>query len=280
MQLSVIHTTYNREEHLKAILPRFELNAYRHPEIDFELIILDGGSSDRTKDVTLEFMNRETVKTKYVHVGFGKWTNPSLPRNIALRHVEGRIGCTMDADHWVGQDFVSGAYRAFQDKSDNVISLAMVKDSNKAKIPWIKVNEALLNPLMEKNCNILEFYEFVGIPVASTHSAWIVSYPMNVARKIGGYCESFSGGNWGRDEDIFLLMMQRFLRITKEYYKEFAAIHLCHEVKRFNIERNSNHNHNIFAEKRDNLMRTIAENSATNWGQVPEGVEYYVERNF
>jgi len=281
MQLSIIHTTYNRAGHLERILPRFELNAKRHPDIDFEVVILDGGSSDNTAEVAKQFMKRETVKVKYVHVGFGKWTNPSLPRNIALRHAEGRIGCTTDADHWIGQDFIRGAYRAFEDGSDDKVSIGMVWDTNESRgVPWPKINNAILSSKLDDNLDILEFYRQVGIPIREPKSGWIVAYPMWAVEENHGYCEDFAGSDWGRDEDIFLLMLQERLQTTTEHHKEFAAIHLCHSVSEFGIRRNASKNHEIFKRKIDDLHAAISDNVMRDWGKVPEGVNYEVRQNF
>ena len=281
MDMSIIHTVYNRAVHTKAILPRFELNAKRHPNINFELIILDGGSNDETQRVVYEFMDRNTVKVKYIYVGFGKWINPSLPRNIALRHVNGRIICVTDADHWVGENFVSGAYRAFEDMSDDKISLAMVWDTCESQfMSPAKINKKLLHPNMANHTNILELYDIFQIPQRKPKSAWIISFPRIVVPLIGGYCEDFKGQQWGRDEDIFLLMAQELLETTTAYHKEFAALHLCHSVEQFGIKRDVQHNHKIFTMKKGILSLTITENRLHDWGRIPLGIEYYVKTNY
>lgn len=281
MDLSIVHTTYNRAHHLRAILPRVELNAKRYPWIDFEFIILDGGSNDDTRKLSLEFLDRNVCKCKYLRVNFARWVNPSLPRNIALRHAEGRIGCTTDADHWLGQDFVFGAYAAYLNGEENRVNIGMVWDTNESrKLPWTKVNKALLSPELEGDLNILELYRVFGIPIKKPKSGWIVSYPMWAVHEIGGYDEDFSGSMWGRDEDIFLLKLQHILETTKDCYIDFAALHLCHDVKQFGIQRNATHNHKIFKEKLGNIETLIENNKVRQWGQVPEGVEFTCRRNF
>jgi len=279
-ELSVIHTTYNRANVLDTILHRFELNARRHPEIDFELVILDGGSSDRTQEICKTYLDRETFKLKYIYVGFGRWVNPSLPRNIALRHAVGRIGCTTDADHWIGQDFVRGAYRAFRNDAEDAVSIGMVWDTNEArKLPWPKVNEALINSCRD-DLNILRLYDTFGVPIREPKSGWIVAYPMQTVFQIGGYDEDFAGSHWARDEDIFLLKLQYYLQTTKEHHLEFSAFHLCHDVTQFGITRDSRYNHQIFVSKCEDMDRTIQEGKNHAWGQIPSGVEYYVKQNF
>ena len=282
MDLSVIHTTYNRAHHLRAILPRVALNARRQPDIDFEFIIFDGGSNDETRQLSLEFLDRNVCKCKYLRVNFAKWVNPSLPRNIALRHAEGRIGCTTDADHWLGQDFITGAYGAYAgDKSDDQVSIGMVWDTSEARrLPWDKVNKALLSPHFEDNKNILELYGVFGIPIKKPKSGWIVSYPMWAVHEIGGYDEDFSGSMWGRDEDIFLLKLQHILKTTKDFHLDFAALHLCHDVRQFGIQRNATYNHVIFKEKLGDMDALIANNKARDWGQIPKGLEVELRRNF
>lgn len=280
LDLSIIHTIYNRYNHTRAILPRFEFNHERHPEIDFELVVLDGGSNDGTEQLCLDFLGNTKIKMKYIRANFGKWTNPSLPRNIALRYVEAPICVTTDADHWVGQDFVSGAYRAFADGSMDKVSIGMVWDTSESQqICWNHINDALLNKL-SLNTDIIELYEIFGIPIKEPKSGWIVAYPMWAAKLIGGYCEKFTGSNWSREEDVFLLSLQTILKTTKEYCKEFSAIHLCHTVEQFGIQRNSHHNHQIFKKILEDLPKTIRENKWENNGKIPPGINFYVRSNF
>jgi hypothetical protein len=175
---------------------------------------------------------------------------------------------------------VRGAYRAFRNGAEDAVSIGMVWDTNEArKLPWPKVNEALINTCRD-DLHILQLYDAFGVPIREPKSGWIVAYPMHAVFQIGGYDEDFAGSHWGRDEDIFLLKLQYHLKTTKEHHLDFAALHLCHDTRQFGIQRNANHNHEIFADKRDHIEQAIEDANDRAWGQVPAGAAFYIWSNY
>ena len=50
MKLSLlVHANKNRGDRVQCLLTRLTLNAQLHPDVDFEVIFFDGGSTDNTK---------------------------------------------------------------------------------------------------------------------------------------------------------------------------------------------------------------------------------------
>lgn len=282
IDISVIHTTYNRIQHLPIVLKRFELNQLLHGDkINFELIILNGGSNDGTEEYINQWLPTTNLKAKHVMVNFGTWINPSLPRNIAFRHATGRIVCNTDADHWVGENFIIGAYEAFKNGRDDCISLGMVEETYKSqRYNWAHINKWLIEFGEDEQPSILQLYKRWKMPQHALQTAGMCAFPAWALHEVGGYCEDFKGPHWGREENLMLDMLSQILNITQEHYRKFAAIHLSHSVRPFGMYRHPQHNHPIYLAKKANILKTIKENKGHDWGRIPEGVQSYVKKNY
>jgi glycosyltransferase involved in cell wall biosynthesis len=279
-QLSIIHTTYHRIPHLKAFLRRVELNKIRNPGIDFECIVLDGNSPDGTREYMEGYLDDAPFKLRYIFVPFSGWTNPSLPRNICLRHAIGETCCTTDADHWISEDFIHYAIEPYKKGISNALNFAMVWDSSESQaFKPLVVNEFLLHERVCSEASILEMYDQFKIPKREPKSGWIVAYPREAAIEAGGYDEDFAGKNWARDEDWWVLALQEVGLVDyKKDFLNFAAIHLWHEVANMNVQRSSARNHKIFEEKKKKIGEVVAKNRTKKWGTAPLGT--VISQNF
>lgn len=111
MKLSFIIVAFNSENALHNSLTSLVEQDYPHSEI--EVILVDGCSTDRTKDIMLEFQNKET--------SFGRvlvLDNPGkfLPCgwNVALAQVTGEIVLRVDAHTKFPKDFISKNVRCLE----------------------------------------------------------------------------------------------------------------------------------------------------------------------
>ena len=62
MYFTVCIPTYNRQEKLKLTLQSLERQSYR----DFEVIVIDDGSIDNTKNFVLEYLKKTTLNLRYI----------------------------------------------------------------------------------------------------------------------------------------------------------------------------------------------------------------------
>lgn len=88
--LSVIIPVYNREKYIKDCLESV-LNQ-KNPGCNYEVIVVDDGSSDNTPKVLSEF------KGKVVYKRIDNSGKPAVPRNIGLRIAKGELVAFQDSD--------------------------------------------------------------------------------------------------------------------------------------------------------------------------------------
>lgn len=88
MKLSIIMPVYNEENTLKKILEKV-----RNTDIEKEIIIVDDGSTDGTREILKAIKNRNT-KVIYHAINMGKGTAV----RTALKHITGDIVIIQDAD--------------------------------------------------------------------------------------------------------------------------------------------------------------------------------------
>jgi glycosyltransferase involved in cell wall biosynthesis len=88
-RVSIIVPAYNAEEHLGETLASVEAQTY----VDWEVIVADDGSTDRTVDVASRFGDRFTVLR-----GGPSNEGPAAARNRALAVASGELVALLDAD--------------------------------------------------------------------------------------------------------------------------------------------------------------------------------------
>ncbi len=106
MKLSIILPTYNNDKTLDACLKSIFIQDY--PRKDFEVVLIDGGSTDKT----LEIVKKYPVKLK---------NNPKRveePARInAIKNSKAEVVAMIDADNvLIGKDFIRKMMKPFEDK--------------------------------------------------------------------------------------------------------------------------------------------------------------------
>lgn len=101
MQATVIIPTYNRSKILKDCLERLTKQDFVKSE--YELIIIDDGSTDNTKKIVEKFIKKSSVEIKYL---YQKNQGQGIARNYALRYAKGKIIIFTGDDILVLPDFI------------------------------------------------------------------------------------------------------------------------------------------------------------------------------
>lgn len=94
--LSVIIPTFNSAKYLSEALQSVFSQTFE----DFEVIVVDDGSTDNTADIVKEYGN----SLRYIRQ---KNQGPSAARNLGIRRAEGKYIAFLDADDWWNQNHLT-----------------------------------------------------------------------------------------------------------------------------------------------------------------------------
>ncbi len=103
--LSIIIPTLNEEKYL----PRLLQSIKRQNFFDYEIIVSDGGSTDKTVEIA------KTFQTKLIVDGSVK--HPSFQRNSGAKLAQGDTLLFLDADSVLPDNFLSIIYQQFKDRN-------------------------------------------------------------------------------------------------------------------------------------------------------------------
>lgn len=131
MKISILTATYNRAEDLEKLYTSLVINSSSN--VDYEWLIMDDGSTDKTKLVIDNFIKQGIVNIKYYYQNNqGKMS----AINNLMQYVTGDIVMDCDSDDY----FVTGAFdiiKKYEDMlllDDTVYALAFLKKNEQNKI--------------------------------------------------------------------------------------------------------------------------------------------------
>ncbi len=102
MKISVIIPTYNEEKNISDCI----LSLKKQSDVDFEIICVDDGSTDKTLKI-LEELDVEVLSQK--HQG------PAMARNLGAKHAKGKILVFVDADMTFNSNFLRNLSRPIKE---------------------------------------------------------------------------------------------------------------------------------------------------------------------
>lgn len=110
--VTIIIPTFNREN----IIQRTLNSLVRQTYIDFEVIVVDDGSTDKTKEVVDEYL--AILKIRYFWIeNFG---GPSKARNLGIKMSKGRYIAFLDSDDWWHRDKLMYSVKYLEEGHDLV----------------------------------------------------------------------------------------------------------------------------------------------------------------
>lgn len=110
MLISIITPTYNREAFLPAAIESVLAQSYK----EFELIIVDDGSTDNSR----ELINTYAEKDSRVRYLYQENQRQSVARNYALSIAKGDFICFLDSDNYWPHDKLEKSLKAFEQYPD------------------------------------------------------------------------------------------------------------------------------------------------------------------
>ena len=102
--ISIIIPARNEEKNLPELLESLKNQTYKKK---FEIIVVDGKSKDRTREIAKSYGCRVIVQKK---LGI------SNARNLGWKKAKGNVLIFLEADHKVNKDFVKNVEKAFKDR--------------------------------------------------------------------------------------------------------------------------------------------------------------------
>lgn len=175
---SVIITTYN----CASFLPMAIDSVLNQTFQNFELIIVDDGSTDNTKEIVSKYKQSSDGRIKYL---YQKNKGPSSARNTGLKAATGEYITFLDSDDYWDITFFEKGLKMLEDgKYDIVVSDNYRTELRKGEI--ISKTVVKRSDLLEKNHNL--FFEFLKKDLIGGPSRTISK--KKIFDEIGGYDEA------------------------------------------------------------------------------------------
>lgn len=112
--VSVIVPIYNAEKTIDRCINSILLQTYR----DFELLLVDDGSTDSTRTICEEYAKQDT----HIRIIQKENGGVSSARNLGLCFARGEYVAFVDSDDWVGENYLSNLTSHMQNDVDIVMS--------------------------------------------------------------------------------------------------------------------------------------------------------------
>jgi glycosyltransferase involved in cell wall biosynthesis len=243
MKLSVIITTYNSEEWLQKVLIGYSVQT----EQDFEVVIADDGSTEKTKLVIETF--RDKFKFPIVHIwqednGFQKCKilNKAILKTNSdyLLFTDGDCIPRKDfvAQHLKHQEegyFLSGGYFKLPMKTSKKISLENIQKQDCFSISWLIKNGVSKTFKLSKLTKIYVFAVFMNwlTPTKRTFNGHNTSCFKSDLLAVNGFNEIMQYGGLDRElgERLF-----NYGILSKQIRYSAVCLHLDHARAYFNQE--------------------------------------------
>lgn len=167
--ISIIIATYNRADYIGQMLDSL-LNQKMEGDFDYELIIVDNNSSDRTKDIIFSYEDKFNNKLRYQ---FESKQGKSFALNAGIKNSKGDIVILTDDDVVLDPLWLTNIWRCFNEYGCDGLGGRILPLYPKNTPKWIKENNDLITGALviydygDKNIEYKKpMYEFMGANLA------------------------------------------------------------------------------------------------------------------
>ncbi len=159
MKFSIITITYNRAHLIAETIESVLKQTYQN----FELIIIDDGSTDNTEEIIFHYKKENGDKIKYINNN--KIGIPSKLRNIGLKYATGDLISILDSDDLWTENKLKEMHTIFSQKEDVQFIFHNLQHFEKIKYlkaPFYKYNSSFFKNVLNELllCKILAFPVF------------------------------------------------------------------------------------------------------------------------
>jgi glycosyltransferase involved in cell wall biosynthesis len=152
--VSIIMPAYNAAEYIAEAIESVLIQNYRN----FELIIVDDGSTDNTKDIIAGFKDE---KIKYF---YKENAGAASARNLAMKESKGDFLITLDADDMITPDFIAKHLQQFEKHPETDLvycdDYLIDEDGKPTRVserPEYPDRKSLIKDLFRYGCSIVPF---------------------------------------------------------------------------------------------------------------------------
>lgn len=189
LDISVLIPALNEEENITQLIPRVK-KVVEKITPKFEVVVIDGGSIDRTKEVAIQSGARVILQSK---PGYG------VALKQGFESSSGKYIVTMDADLSHEPEFISRMWEE-RDKSEVVIASRYIRGSSAQMSPFRRILSIILNKF---------FSTFLSVPIKDLSSGFRM-YKRDVIESI-----KINSSNFEVLEEIILKACSRGWRIAE-----------------------------------------------------------------
>lgn len=145
--ISIILPVYNAEKIIDRTINTIEKQSYNN----FELIIINDGSTDHTKEICLQH-SEKNPKIKYIEIENNGVSNA---RNLGVSMAKGEYICFIDSDDEYDSKFLETMVRQIEEKKLVVCAYDRINEKN-GNIREIKVNKDINTKKIKQQIEILQ----------------------------------------------------------------------------------------------------------------------------
>ena len=236
--VSVIVPCFNHGIYLGECLESILLQTYK----DWECIIIDNGSTDNTKQVTENYIQRDK-RFKYI---YNSKKGVSLARNTGIKNSVGKYVLPMDADDKIAAPYIKEAVAVLEKKENTKLVYCSAKLFGAVSRDWTLPEFSLKNMLIE---NIIFC------------SAVFRRKDFDASK---GYNEQMVEGF--EDWDFWLDLL-----------KDSGEVFKLPETYFFYRIKETSRNHNLDTEKQKKLRAQIYQNHKALYAKVTENADFVFE---
>lgn len=128
--VSVIMPVYNTEKYVGQAIESVLSQTYP----DFELLIVDDGSKDRSRDICEEYRKKDSRIS--VFTNDTDMHGPGSARNIGLDHASGEYLYFMDSDDWIDENLLESVVNCMRQTGADIVQFGVVYEYGNSKNYW------------------------------------------------------------------------------------------------------------------------------------------------
>lgn len=128
--ISVVVPVYGVENYIGECIESILSQSYS----DFELLLVDDGSKDRSGEICDEYATKDSRITVYHKANGGL----SSARNYGIEHANGTYICFIDSDDWIYPDYLMRMYTQLKEENSDIVLCDVKQDRTGA---WCSDNK-------------------------------------------------------------------------------------------------------------------------------------------